>query len=76
MAAIVSITAKLMLIVDAVLGQFATVSMTALNADYCNINQVSGSLTNCGQALVDSLVSMVYFAVQLGGQLLPALGVM
>ena len=73
MGALVSITAKLMLIVDAVLEKFATVTMYEAVGN-CDISAVNGELTACGQALVDELVTLIFYVVQLGGQLLPALG--
>ena len=76
MAAIVSIVAKVMLITDALLEKFVTVgwAYTDLGEAYCNIGAINGELTACGSALVDQLVTLIYYAVQLGGQLLPALG--
>ena len=53
MPVITSIVAKLMILVDAFLENFATVS-TYQSASNCTINAISGGLTSCGQeAIVD-----------------------
>lgn len=77
MGALISITAKLMLIVDKVLGAFVnTPEMWIPNSDtVCNIPAINATMTDCGTALVDQLTTLIYYVVQLGGQLLPALGV-
>ena len=77
MGAIISITAKLMVIVDKVLGAFVMqpIAVFSNQEDMCNIPAISANLTPCGQALVDQLTTLIYYLVQMGGQLLPALGV-
>jgi hypothetical protein len=76
MPAITSIVAKIMILVDAVLDKFVTVSTapvpTALSN--CTINAISGALTPCGVEIVDALEDLVYFLVKLGADMLPALG--
>jgi hypothetical protein len=51
MPAIASIVAKLMILVDAFLENFATVS-TYQSASNCTINAISGGLTPCGQETI------------------------
>ena len=73
MPALASITAKLLILVDAVLGKFVTVT-TEVSGANCAINQVSGGLTDCGQAIVNNLETLIYALVKLGSDMLPALG--
>ena len=71
---IVSITAKLMVILDSILGAFVNLSTFYEPAiSDCGIVAINANLTACGQSLVDQLVTLVYYLVQLGGTLLPAL---
>ena len=55
MPVITSIVAKLMLLVDAFLENFVTVSTAAVPAaqSNCLVNYVYGGLTPCGQAAID-----------------------
>jgi hypothetical protein len=69
---IVAIIAKVMVLCDAVLDKFVTVSAFWAAGD-CNIVAINAGLTGCGTALVDQLTALIYYLVQLGGQLLPAL---
>ena len=72
--ALVSITAKVMVIVDALLGWFVTTPEMVIGGA-CNIPAINADLTGCGALLVDQLAVLIYYLVQLGGQFLPALGV-
>jgi hypothetical protein len=73
--AITSILAKIMILTDEILGFFVTVQTNA-DPDNCAINYMTGSLTVCGQNFVDYLDQLIYSLVQLGANVLPALGVL
>jgi len=74
MPAITSIIAKVMFLTDAILEFFVTVQTNA-DPSNCGINYMTGSLTACGQSFVDMLDELIYSLVQLGANVLPALGV-
>jgi len=73
MPAITSIVAKIMILVDALLSNFVTVASVDSGSN-CTINIIAGNLTPCGVEFVDALEDLVYYAVALGAQFLPALG--
>jgi len=64
-----------MVIVDALLSWFVSAPQMAPAAGDCNIPAINAALTDCGSALVDQLAILIFYLVQLGGQFLPALGV-
>ena len=74
MPAITSIIAKVMILTDEILEFFVTVQTNA-DPTNCGINYMTGGLTACGQNFVDLVDQLVYSLVQLGANVLPALGV-
>jgi hypothetical protein len=73
MPALIAIIAKLMAIVNAVLDVFCSATWTAAGGA-CNVQGIVTNITPCGEAIVTYATQLVYFVMQLGGQLLPALG--
>jgi len=77
MYAIVEITAKVLALVNEVLEAWVTITenpATGYGAG-CNVVSYSYTITDCGGAIIDSLQNLIFFTLQLGGTLLPALGV-
>lgn len=70
---IVGIVAKLITLVDSVLSVFVTASWTTAGGA-CNVQGVNTTITDCGAAIVTYLTQLVYFGLQVGGQMMPALG--
>jgi len=77
MTGIISITAKLLAIVDGILEAFVSVEMAYLSAGtgVCNIPVAAATVNDCGDALVDNIALLVYYLTYLGGNFFAALGV-
>ncbi len=74
MPPITSIVPKLLILVDAYLEQYVTVTTSAAPASMtnCGMNTISGGLTPCGQEyVVDSLEELLRWLIDIGMTLLP-----
>ncbi len=74
MGALPSITAKWLIIEDAVWSFFVTVSYRDGYSN-CSINVIDGSMTGCGAQLADVIVSFALELFKVVNDMLPALGV-
>ena len=74
MPAIVSITAKILGLVDYVLDAWVNVEFDTVATGACSATQINYEVTECGAEIVLFVQQMVYFILQLGGYMLPALG--
>lgn len=69
-----SIVAKILIFVDQLLETFVTVSVSyAGGSNDCDLGAYGGTITPCGQVLVDNLTDIIFYITKLGGQFLPAL---
>ncbi len=59
MAPITNVTASLLVLLDEILGIFATVEMTNAQAA-CGIGPVNATLTACGLTFMDALVDFTF----------------
>ena len=62
MSALVSVVAKVLVLVDEILNAFITTTMTypTTGTGVCNIPAVDANLTACGQALVSEIQMLIY----------------
>jgi len=74
MSALASITAKWLILEDAVWSFFVTVS-TADSGSNCSVNVVQGELTGCGAELADVILGFALALINVFNDMLPALGV-
>ena len=74
MSALASITAKYLMLEDAVWSFFVTVSSRS-SASNCGINVVSGSMTDCGAELAEVILGFALALINVVHDILPALGV-
>ena len=77
MPALLSVIAKAMVLVDALLEPFVTVTLNSYvnAAAVCDVTNISGALTPCGQDLVNNLANLIYQVVRLGGVVFGGLAV-
>ena len=65
MSALAEIIAGALAIGASIVRQFVTVTETSTGATNCGINVYTAELTDCGGALVDSLITLIYGGVAL-----------
>jgi len=73
MPALVAITAKITVLVDYILGEYAEVSTFTTNSA-CGTMGMNVTLTDCGQPLVTTLEVLITSFLRLCSAILPALG--
>ena len=72
MSALVSVIAKILVLVDSILDAFMTTSMVYIDYgsgsdDACNIPVVIVSVTACGDALIANIQLLIFYITKIGG---------
>lgn len=70
--ALPSIIAKTLVMLDRILGVFASVELVPAGGA-CNLVAYNVTVSDCGNALIDDIAQLLYFLTEMGGHMIGSL---